>query len=258
MAGSGAKGRWGRVLRYAFAGFFCLVTVAETRAGLPWYWSLIGVCTVFFIILGRRRIFRAGVTRTSDEIVCRYLPWYEGNAYFLNVLLPLMGVASLGAGFAPGNPAWFRFGGFIGGFILLGLTPLFTSSAVRMWRLNFLRITPSALTVRLVARLVAPKDKPTEIRRERVESITSKIVTNGAGGESLQVEIAYHTTDLSTDATKTVLLGLQLSVPPINLLHALVAWKDATHYDPSELLDRIEGILRGRSTAGVTGSRGST
>jgi hypothetical protein len=48
-----------------------------------------------------------------------------------------------------------------------------------------------------------------------------------------------------------VVLGLQLSVQPVDLLNALVAWKDGARDDPSELLDRIEGILRGRSTAGV-------
>lgn len=51
--------------------------------------------------------------------------------------------------------------------------------------------------------------------------------------------------------TKTVLLGLYLSVQPINLLNALVAWKDETNHNPSELLDRIERILRAQSTADV-------
>jgi hypothetical protein len=243
MAGSGTKGRRGRVLRYTFGGALCLLAVVDTLTGIQWYCSVVMLCGAILLILGRRRIFRPGVTRTSDEIVCRYLPWHEGNAYFLNVALPLMGIASIAAGYAPGNPAWLRYTGIM----LLGVTPLCTFAAVRMWRRCFLRISPSALTVRLAA----PKDKPTEIRRERVESITPEIVPNGVGGEALQVEIAYHPADLSTDATKTVLLGLQLSVQPINLLHALVAWKDATHYDPGELLDRIEGILRGRSTAGV-------
>jgi hypothetical protein len=243
MAGSGAKDRWGRVLRYAFAGFLCLFTVVATLTGLQWYWSLIGVCTVSILIMGRRRIFRAGVTRTADEIVCRYVPWYEGNAYTLNVLGPLMGVAMVAAGFTPGNPVWLRFGGII----LLGLTSLFTFAAVRMWRRCFLRFTPSALTVRLAA----PKDEPTEIPRERVESIVPKIVPNGVSGQSLQVEIAYHSGDLSSDPTETVLLGLQLSVQPNDLLNALMAWKDGAHDDPSELLDRIDRILRGRSMAGV-------
>jgi hypothetical protein len=48
-----------------------------------------------------------------------------------------------------------------------------------------------------------------------------------------------------------VLLGLQLTVQPDNLLNALVAWKDATADDQSGLLDRIEAILRGRSVPTV-------
>jgi len=65
--------------------------------------------------------------------------------------------------------------------------------------------------------------------------------------QSLQVEIAYQPIDSSSDTTQNVLLGLQLTVQPDNLLNALVAWKDATTDDPSELLDRIERILLGRS-----------
>jgi hypothetical protein len=241
MAGSRAKGRWGRVLQYTFGGALCLLVGINVLIGSPWYLSLGVGATAVIMILGRRRIFRPGVTRTNSEIVCRYIPWYEGNAYTLNLLLPLMGVAILGAGFAAGNPAWLRFNGIV----LLGLTPLFPFAAVRMWRRCFLRISPSALTVRLA------KGDATEIRRERVESITPKIVPNKVSGESLQVEIAYHATDSSSDTPKTLLLGLQLSVQPINLLHALVAWKDARHDGPGELLGRIEQILRGRPMADV-------
>lgn len=53
------------------------------------------------------------------------------------------------------------------------------------------------------------------------------------------------------DATKTLLLGLRLTVQPVNLLNALVAWNDGAHDNPSELLDRIERTLRGQSTAVV-------
>jgi hypothetical protein len=117
-----------------------------------------------------------------------------------------------------------------------------------MWRRCFLRSSPSALTVRLAA----PKDEPIEIRRELVQSITPKMVPTSVNGvPSLQVEIGYHSADLDSDTTKTVLLGLQLTVAPINLLNALVAWKDATNADPSELLDRIERILRGHSMVGA-------
>jgi hypothetical protein len=48
-----------------------------------------------------------------------------------------------------------------------------------------------------------------------------------------------------------VLLGLRLTVQPINLLNALLAWKHGAADTPSELLDRVERILRGHSTADV-------
>lgn len=242
MANGETSARWGRLLRYTFGGTLCLLTVVAARAGLQWYLSVVVLCGAILIVLGRRRIFRAGVTRTYDEIMCHYVPWYEGNAYFLNVLLPLMGVAMIAASNDSGNPAWLRFGGII----LLVLTPLFVFSAVRMWRRCLLRISPSVLTVRLAG----PKDELTEIQRECVVSIEPKIVPNGVSGQSLQVAITYRATDLSSDA-KTLLLGLQLSVQPINLLNALVAWKDGAHENPSELLNRVEAILRGHSTVGV-------
>jgi hypothetical protein len=243
MTGSGVKSRWWQVLRYGSGAVLCLLTVVAARAGLQWYWSVVVLCGAFLIILGRRRIFRPSVTRTASEIVCRYIPWYEGNAYYLNVLLPLTGVAMFAAGNDPGNPAWLR----AGGVILLVLTPLFTYSAVRMWRRCLLCISPSVLTVRLGtlgAELV-------EIRREAVVSVEPKLVPNGVGGQWLQVEISYRPLELSSGPTKTVLLGLGLTVEPANLVKALVAWKGAANSSPSELLDRVELILRGRSTAGV-------
>lgn len=242
MANGATSGRWARIARYTFGGALCVVTVVAARAGVHWYLCLIGFCVALMFILGRRRIFRAGLYRSGDEIVCRYFPWYEGNAYVLNVLVPALGVASVGAGYAPGNPVWLRFTGII----LLVLTPIFAFSAVRMWRRCLLSISPSALTVRLAT----PKDELTEIRRDSVLSIVPKTVPNGVSGQSLQVAVAYRTADLSSD-TKTVLLGLQLSVQPVNLLNALVAWKNGAHDNPSELLDRIERVLRGRLRAGV-------
>jgi hypothetical protein len=202
------------------------------------------LCVAFLIILGRRRIFRAGVSRTADEVVCRYIPWYEGNAYFLNLALPLIGVAMVAAGYAPGNPKWLPYGGYI----LLCLMPLIVFSVVSMWRRCYLRIAPSALAIRLAG----PKDQGTEISRELVESITPKMIPNSVNGlPSLQVEIAYHSEDSSSDAPKTVLLGLQLTVQPANLLNALLAWKQRTDDVPSELLDRVERLLKGDSVPTV-------
>jgi hypothetical protein len=246
MVGSRASGGWGRVLRYTLGAVLFLFTAVALGAGVQWYLWLSGFCTVFIIVIGRRRIFRAGITRSADEIVCRYVPWYEGNAYVLIAALPLLGVAFIGAGFSPGYPVWLQYGGFI---LLLGVMPLIVYSLVTIWRRNVLRITPSTLFVRFAS---APKDGLSEIRRELVQSITPKMIPNAVNGiKSLQVEIDYRPNGFSGETSKTVLLGLYLSVQPTNLLDALVAWKDATNDDPSELLDRIERILRGRSTADV-------
>lgn len=150
-----------------------------------------------------------------------------------------MGIGMTAAGFAPGNPNWLRFGGPI----LLCLTAITVFGTVRMWRRCFLRIAPAALSVRLAA----PNDGPIVLERELVESIVPKIVPNGVSGQSLQVEISYR--EASSGDTKTVLLGLQLTVKSINLLNALAYWEDHPHDDPSVLLDRIERILLGRVTA---------
>jgi|GEM_PF-3055042 len=243
MAAGQSKRRWMSARRYTFGAGVCLLTVVALRAGLQWYWAVAGLCVAALIVLGKRRIFRPGVTRNSDEIVCRYIPWYEGNVYFLNVMLPLMGVASVAAGYAPGNPAWLRFSGGA----LLAVTPLMTYAAARMWRRCYLRISPSALAVRLTT----SGDTGSEIRREAIESIEPKMVPNAVSGRSLQVEITYRPADSSRESTNSVVLGLQLSVQPVNLLNALVAWKDAPYADPNELLDAIERTLRGCSTEGI-------
>jgi hypothetical protein len=243
MAGSRAKRRWGKVLRYAFAAFLLLFAVVALRTGGQWYWSLIGFCTVGIILIGQRRIFRAAVSRSGNEIICRYMPWYEGNAYGVLVPVPLMGVAAIAAGGAPGNPGWLR----PVGIMILGVTPLTVYGIVRMWRRCLLVITPSMLTVRLAER----GSELTEIRRELVESIEPTLTPQPVSGMWRQVAITYRLADGGGDTTKTVILGLRLTVQPINLLNALITWKDGAYDNPSELLDRVERVLTGRSMAGV-------
>lgn len=243
MAGVAAKNRRKRILRFAFGGALLLLAGIGVLGGSAWYLNLIVAVIAGIAIVGQRRILRAGISRSGDEVVCRYLPWYEGNAYSALVLIPLMGVAMVGAGCAPGNPVWLRFGGIL----LLVLTPIFVFSAVLMWRRSLLRITASTVTVRLVER----GSELTEIRREQVESIEPRIVPVPVNAESLQVAITYRPIDVGVDTTKTVIIGLRLTVRPVALFNALTAWKDGAEDDPGELLDRVERLLRGRSMADV-------
>ncbi|WP_163716691.1 hypothetical protein [Mycobacterium timonense] len=239
MTSRSAKGRRVRVRRYAVGGALCLLAGINALIGSAWYLWLGAAAVGVGIIYGSgRRIFGAGVRRTGQEIVCRYLPWYESNPYIATLLLPLIAIAMIGAGCAPGNPAWLWYGGVI----LLAISALLMGVSVWIWRRSLLRITPPALTVRIAER----GSELTDIRREDVRSIEPKLVPNAAAGtERLQVEIAYQPADVSNETTVTVMLGMYLSVQPINLLNALVAWKDGAHENPCELLDRIEGILRG-------------
>lgn len=241
MPGGKPKLRW-RVLRYSFGGALCLLAVIDALVGARWSLAVGGAVVGGIILLGQRRIFRAAVSRAGDEIVCRYIPWYEGNAYGTTLLLPLMALAMVDLGSRPGNPAWLRYGGFF----LLGVTALTVWGVVRMWRRCLLYITPSALTVRLVDR----GSELTEIRRELVESIELRLIAQ-ARLQSLQVAITYRPMEVGSDTTKTVLLGLRLTVQPVNLFNALAAWNNGAHDNASELLDRIERILRGQSTAVV-------
>jgi hypothetical protein len=242
MAGGAAKSRWGWVLRYIFGGTLFLLAGINVLVGSPWYLPLGVAVTAGIILVGQRRIFRPGLSRSGDEIVCRYIPWYEGNAYSALVLIPGIGVTAIAAGCAAGNPAWLRWVGIV----IVGVTPLIVYSIVRMWRRCLLWITPSMLTVRLADR----GSELTEIRRELVESIEPKLVPQPVSGMWLRVAITYRPVG-ARDTTNTVMLGPQLTVQPINLLNALVAWKDGANVNSSELLDRVERVLRGRSMAGV-------
>lgn len=244
MADTGKQGRWRRMLRYTLGGALCVLAVINVLVGGPWSLALGGAVTGGIILIGHRRIFRAGVSRTGDEVVCRYIPWYEGNAYSALVLLPLMGVAMVALGLTPGNPRWLLYGGVI---LLVGVTPLSIWGVVRMWLRSLLCLSPSKLTVRLAER----GSQLTEIRRELVASIEPKLVPLPPRAQSLQVAITYHPVDIGDGTTKTVLLGLRLTVQPVDLFNALIAWRDGARDDPSELLNRIERTLRGHSTAGV-------
>ncbi|MCX8555265.1 hypothetical protein OS121_09180 [Mycolicibacterium mucogenicum] len=235
-----ARNRASQVLRCSVGAAACVLAGVVTFVKADWYLGL-GIAAVGgAILLGGRRIFRPAVSRSGDEVVCRYIPWYEGNAYIVNVFTPLIAVAMVGAGSAYDSPSWLRFGGIF----LLALAPILWYFVVRTWRRCFLRITPSMLTVSSAV----VGSKPIAIPREFVQSIGPKLVPNPVRGRSLQVEITYQAGDLSRDVTKTLLLGASLTVEPTDLANGLVLWIDGAH-NPTGLMDRIANCLRGGSIA---------
>jgi hypothetical protein len=238
--------RW-RVAGYIFGGTLCLLAVGNLWVGSPWYLVVGVLCGATMIMIGQRRIFRSGVSRTPSEVVCRYIPWYEGSAYMLSLLLPLFAISMIAAGGDPDYPAWPR----LAGIVLLCVMPLILWGLIRTWRVSVLRISPFSLTMRLAT----PAAEFIHVGREHVESIAPKVAPDPVNGRSLRAEITYHCPNDSGDntTTETVLLGLYLTVRPHNLVNALITWKNATtdEEDPNQLLDRIEQILRGHSTANM-------
>jgi hypothetical protein len=249
MASGDAKVARQRVFRYTGGVVLCVSAVVTAVAGTAWYISAGGAVFAGMILIGRRRLLGVGISRSVDEIVCRYIPWCEGNEYFTILLIPLLGAVLLGAAAAPGRPPtrlW------LCGIVLVGVGPVAMCSAVRVWRGSILRISATSLTVRSVRSLFKAFGDPTEIRREQVESITADMFPLSGRSKAMQVEIAYRTVNSSdsSDALRTVLLGAQLTIKPANLCNALIAWKAGGDDHPGELLDRVERILRGRGESG--------
>ncbi|BBZ57231.1 hypothetical protein MPHO_42230 [Mycolicibacterium phocaicum] len=232
-----ARNRASQVFRCGIGAAACVLAGVVTLVKADWYLGL-GIAAVGgVILLGGRRIFRPAVSRSGDKVVCRYVPWYEGNAYIVNVLTPLMAIAMVGVGSGPGSPSWLR----LGGIFLLALTPILWYFLVRTWRRSFLCITPSMLTVSSAVF----GSKPIAIQRDFVQSLGSKVVPNSVRGQSLQVEIAYQAGDLSRDVTNTLLLGASLTVEPIDLVNGLVLWRDGAPDSDTGLMDRVADSLRG-------------
>ncbi|WP_375488489.1 hypothetical protein [uncultured Mycobacterium sp.] len=228
-------------LRYVLAAAFCLLALSLVLLRSDWYGGVILFGGGILILYGRgRRILRAGVRRFGDEIICRYIPLYEGYTYVFATLFPALGIACLVGGFAPGYPVWLRFGGIL----LLCVSAAYLVVFMWRWRRSQLCITPSTLRVRgaLGARTL------TEIPRDLVQSIDFKTVRDGIAVYS-RVDVGYR--DAGTGCTNTVLLGPQLSVEPVNLANGLLFWKYSDGNDPGERLNQVEHILRQGPPAGA-------
>jgi hypothetical protein len=247
--------RFRSVLWFCIAGVIVWVALV-TRHGAPWG-QTVGIASLGALAFGmsrKRRFFRVAVIRSADEIVCRYVPWYDSVVYLI-LVMGLFGVAMCASGSGIG---------VVLGFLALLIVVPSLYFLVPMWRKAVLVFGPSNLALRLPRR----GSTLTEIPRERIESITPKTsyvggISAGAallaltlpGGRNsmnaLQVEIVY-TTGQSARSNTTVLIGMparrngmQVCVTSANLLDALVVWKNSTNAEPIALLEQIEGILRG-------------
>jgi hypothetical protein len=201
-----------------------------------------------FTFWGNRRILPVAVSREGGAVVCRYIPWLELNDYMRFLLLPILGICFVVGGLGPGRPVLLVFAGLF----TLGIVVVAGYFVGQMWRRCLLRITPTALTVRLPAR----GSQLTEIARSRIESITDAQAEVSAAiipVNVTQIFIAYRPADPGTATTQTVLIGpppgktaMQVSVHQPNMITALHAWKDGDPNDPG-LMDRVEAILRGQA-----------
>ncbi len=245
---------------------FLVMAVVVVATGAPWYAGLPMASIAVLTILGFGRKFRPAVTRSAGEVVCRYLPWREGNAYGLVVALPALGLGAVLLSNERVGDGWGRFGGLF----LLAVTPVLVFRVVQMWRCSLLRITPSALTLGVSA----SGSGTVQIRREDVAAITVAPV-RVVSVVDLQVRIDYFATgdeDADDDGIvygddgtvhyeetetetgmRTVVIGptpssgepaLQLTVDTTNVGAALTLWRESGQADPVALLDEIESILR--------------
>lgn len=238
-------------------GIASLLAAFAISSTAPWFQ------TAFLASLGvmtfslKRRILRVGVRRSEIGIECRYVPWFESGSYVMFVLFPIIALSGYAGDSRPGVSAAYRW--VPGAILIAALVALIYS--MWMWRTSVLRLTPLSLTLRLPS-------KPSEfieIPREHIQSITPKttrisyvpgfLLVLMPGGHksmnSLQVEIVYSTQG-AADAAATVVIGpppakngMQLTVKPLNLLNALLLWRESSGTSQAELLDQVEGVLRG-------------
>jgi hypothetical protein len=249
-----ARGRVASVLRNTLVvltnvvGVIMVVLgVVAAANGWGWFFLLFGLSLGLIFMFGfpQSRVLKAGISRTP-EIVCRYVPWFQGNFYVL-VALPLLVISGTGLGLTTGWDAE-NIVGAIAGIVLLALAVSGFRSQARLWRRCRLRIGQSELAIEVIKAGAAPIVIP----REAVQAINTKIVDDGGvdGSPTRYVALVYgggggqpETIHIGRQRAES---GLLLSVKPQNLERALAAWKNGGSDDP-ELLDRVEAILRGRS-----------
>lgn len=240
------KDKWSRIFHYALGGVLLFPAAVTALVVRDWLLGLFGVLIGLFIMFGRPRVYRPAITRNSDAIVCRYVPWYETGPYIGVVFVPLLGIFGIALASRP------DFSSMIGvlGVLLLAFTPFVLRKFLRGQRRCLLQITPTNLSVPLPRQLYAMA----EIPRGLIQSITPTSETVGFGSTTLLItEIAFSPDSSGTQPDQSVRVGpapatdtVWLTVEPSNLLAALKVWKQANPDDPA-VLDRIEAALRSNS-----------
>jgi hypothetical protein len=235
------------VLTNAVGVIMVVLGVVAAANGWSWFFLLFGLSLGLIFMFGfpQSRVLKAGISRTP-EIVCRYVPWFQGDFYVLVALLLLV-ISATGLGLTTGWDAE----NIVGAIVGIGLLALAVSgfrSQARLWRRCRLRIGQSELAIEVIKAGAAPIVIP----REAVQAINTKIVDSGGidGSKTRYVALVYgggggqpETIHIGRHIAES---GLLLSVKPQNLERALAAWKNGESDHP-ELLDRVEAILRGRS-----------
>lgn len=231
MNNQSAQRRRPSPFRLFLAASLVIVAALGVLTGTRWQLTVtVMVALALALLGGGRRVFKAAVYRTGDEVICRYAPWYESYTYGAGLLFPLLGVTALGSA-TPSDAEWGR----VIGYFLIALGGLFAVFSVFMGSVSRLRITPSTLIIQI--------GRTTGLLRSDIRSISPRILKSGINGAgTLHVDVVY-VPQSDRNSTKTLMLGSQFTVEPTNLLAALQMWQDSDPNDP-QLLDRIETVLR--------------
>ena len=230
----------GTVISYVLGAGQLLLVAVVLRAGQPWYAvGLVGTAMVCLLGARGRRVFRAAVFRQDEAIVCRYLPLWESYFYIWVVAFPLIGVFGWVIGGQPGGPVWLRLFGPIG----IGFGVVMAMAGLWGWLRCRLVITAEALAVRFGGRSGQFIDVPRgDVRSIELRPRPSSFTT---GKRETLVYVVYHPAGADPETTKGLTLGLNFTVPTVNLYAALRIWNEADGRDPA-LMDTLEAVLRGR------------
>lgn len=232
----------------AFGAMMLLIAVGFAAFSQARNWAVIAAAAglgILGTVFGSGRVYRPAVERTTGVIICRFNPWREASFYLVLIGLPLFSMIPLaGPELGRSGAGFWR---FLGVF-MLALMPVFLFLFIRQSR-NSLEISPTGLKIRRLGQEITPA----EIPRAAVNGITATTAQLRNSDTAPATQISYRDADQDPAANRTLLLGptntkktVWLTVEQADLLAGLQAWRDGDPNDP-RLMDRLEGILRGRT-----------